>query len=396
MKSYAEYILGLDVAAVISSLLIFLYGDLEVKSIFVLATELIFILSVVSLSFTFMYYIQIGENNWLLLPSLIFFGIGAALTFFSWFIGGLIALIALLFLIISKKIDQKERVSIGITYFGFVILAIMPPLGALFGFTFGMLDYMLISIGIILIFIGTFLALKLRKTVNVLSVGFILLTLSFLFITPAHELLSIHSNGAYGIYDRSTVALATITFFIFFGNLLFSTWQERKIMRDIDIGYKFLKNGKYQDALPHFQKAYKSFPDDERVLNGLGLTLMKIGNYTESEVHLRKLNRTSNGNNTYMTNLGNLYFRTGRIDKAIETYQDVLKRDPKFYNALNNIARCYMEKGNYAKAKEYLEKAINIDQDKKAAKLNYYFLLTAIGMKDEADKYKTELGGMVE
>jgi len=120
-------------------------------------------------------------------------------------------------------------------------------------------------------------------------------------------------------------------------------------------------------------------------------TLMKMGKYKESEPYLRKLVRISN-DKVYKTNLGNLYFRSGRIDKAMEVYQEVLKEDPKFYNALNNLARCYMEKGDYEKARELLEKAIDVDQDKKAAKVNYYFLLTAMGMDEEA--LGRELGAM--
>ena len=40
--------------------------------------------------------------------------------------------------------------------------------------------------------------------------------------------------------------------------------------------------------------------------------------------------------------------------------------------------------------------AINIDSDKKAAKVNYYFLLTSLGMEEEASKYKMDIGGLIE
>ncbi|NPA76120.1 MAG: tetratricopeptide repeat protein [Euryarchaeota archaeon] len=396
MKEYTEYILGLDVAAVISTIIIFLFGNLQAQSAFMLATQLIFVLSTLALALTFLYYVQVGSNNQLLIPGLVIFGIGAAITFFSWFIGGLVALAALLLLLMIKNIDAKERMGLFITYGGFAILAVMPPVAALLSLSFGMSDIILIIVGLALIIVGIIFTLKVRKSVEVINIGFIFLTLAFLFIAPAHELLGIHANGGYGVYDESIVFSATVTFFIFFSNLVLYLWHEKNVLRDIELGYKFLKKGKYSEAYAHFQKAYKDFPDDERVLNGLGLSLMKMGKYNESEEYLRKLTRLYAGNNTYLTNLGNLYFRSGRIDKAIETYQKVLEREPNFYNALNNLARCYMEKGDYEKAREYLEKAIAVDQDKKAAKVNYYFLLTALGMGDEAKRYKAEIGGLVE
>ncbi len=395
MERYIEYILGLDVATVISTLLIFIFGNLETESVFLLATELLFTLAVLSLSFTFLYFVHVGENNWLLIPSLVIFAAGAVLTFISWFIGGIVALGALLILLLSKDLDSTEKMGIIIGFIGFGILAVMPPLSAFMGWSVGLLDYLVISFGIVILFLGIITTLKVRNSVEVASVGFILLSLSFMFLAPAHELLTVHANGSYGLYDNTIIILSSIAFFIFFVNLIIYRISERKIYSYIEKGYARLKKGKYEDALAAFKKAYKALPNDERVLNGLGLTLMKLGRFRESEEYLRKLNSLTH-DKVYKTNLGNLYFRSGNIDKAMKVYEEVLSEDPEFYNALNNLARCYMEKGEYEKAKELLEKAIAIDQDKKAAKVNYYFLLTAMGLDEEAGKYKAQLGGMIE
>ncbi len=395
MERYTEYILGLDIAAVISAVLIFFFGNLEAEAVFLLATELIFTLVVLSLSFTFLYFVHLGKNNWLLIPGMVVFAIGALLTFFSWFIGGLIALVSLYIILISKDIDKKETRGISLSYFGLALLSVMPPIGAFFNWQVSMTDYIIILVGIALIFVGIYFSLKTRKFVEITSTGFLLMSLSFLFIAPAHELLGVHANGSYGVYDISIVALASTAFFIFLGNLMYYRWNEKKVYDEIERGYKFLKKGKYEEALKHFKVAYHALPNDERVLNGMGLSLMKLGRYNESEEYLRKLTRLSD-DKVYMTNLGNLYFRSGRIDKAMEIYEKVLEKDPHFYNALNNLARCYMEKGDYEKARELLEKAIAEDENKKAAKVNYYFLLSAMGMSEEAGKYKAQLGGLIE
>ena len=395
MEKNVEYVLGLDIATVVSSLLIFFFGSWNVEPVFVVSTEIIFILAILSLAFTFLYYMKMGKNNSLLIPSLIVLGIGVVLTFFSWFIGGLIALISLLGLLLSKEMDKSESRGIISSYVGLAILAIIPPIDVLFSLKFSVVDYAIITIGIILVVLGIFLSLKKRKNVEEENMGFILLSLSFLFLAPSHELFGIHNNGTYGVYDMSIFLLSSVVFFIFVGNFIVLQLRDKAVVREVGEGYRLMESGKYAEAVKHFKKAYQFLPNDDRVLNGLGVSLMKVGKFNESEQYLRKLTRLS-GDKVYKTNLGNLYFRTGRIDKAMEIYEEVLKDDPNFYNALNNLARCYMEKGEYEKARELLEKAIEVDSDKKAAKVNYYFLLTSLGMENEANKYKMDIGGLIE
>ncbi len=394
MDYYGEYVLGLDVAAVVSSLLIFFWGSWSVESVFIIATEIIFILALTAIGLTLIYYIKMGRNNWYLLLSLGTLGVGAVLVFFSWFVGGLIALIALFFLILSKEIGNNERFGIITSYVGFSILAIMPPLGALLLFKFSVADYIIVAIGISLIAYGIYFSLKSEKNVDIISIGFLIVSLSFLFLAPAHELLRIHANSTYGIYDISIVVLSSIAFFIFLINTIFYDLELKGTERHIELGYKHLHEGNFEDALKHFQEAYKRKPESEDVLNGLGISLMKLGRYEESEEYLRRLNFLYK-NETYLTNLGNLYFRKGDIDRAMKIYEQVLRMNPKFYNAINNLARCHMEKGDYEKAMQLLEKAIEIDENRKAAKINYYFLLTALGRKEEAEKYRKDIGKML-
>ena len=390
MKYYGEYVLGLDIAAVVSALIIFFWGNWSAEPVFVIATETIFILVLLAISFTLLYYVKIGKNNWYLILSLGTLALGAGLAFMNWFIGGLVALIALLFLIISKEVSKGENIGILSSYVGFSILAIMPPLGALLSLKFSLGDYAVVATGIGLILYGIYLSLKAKRNVDIISTGFLMLSLSFLFLAPAHELLKIHSNGTYGIYDISIVILSSITFFIFLINLILFYFGSMSIDKHVELGYRNLQKGNFEEALKHFQEAHKKYPDNEDVLNGLGIALMKLKRYDESEEYLRKLNQMYS-NDSYLTNLGNLYFRKGDIERAMKIYEQVLKNNPNFYNALNNLARCYMEKGEYEKAKELLEKAINTDENRKAAKINYYFLLTALGKSEEAEKYRGDL-----
>ncbi len=395
MERDLTYLLSLDGAAVVSTLIVLFFAALDVREVFVIATEIIFILLLASLFATFLYYLKLGDNEWLFIPSLIVVALGGTLTFMDWFIGGLVAMIGLFLLIISKNRDSKVMKSIIPIFAGFSVLAITPPLEAYLSMSFTTVDYGILGAAIALIILGLYLYLKTEQKTENLHIGLLLLALSFMFIAPAHELFGIHGNMAYGVYDTIIVIFSTIGFFVFMANLIMVELKKDSISKSISKAYSLISEKKYAEAASLFKKIYKSLPDDDRVLNGLALALMKAGNYKESEPYFKRLVRLYGDNDVYLTNYGNLYFRMGNIDKAMEIYNQVLSKNPNCYNAINNLARCYMEKGEYEKARELLEKAIKIDPDKKAAKLNYYFLLTSLGMQDEAVKLKAELGELV-
>ena len=388
MKYYGEYILGLDVTSVISSLIIFFWGNWSVEPVFTVATEIVFILALVSIGFTLIYYVKMGENNYFLILSLGTLVLGAGLAFLSWFIGGLVALVALFFLLMAKGL--KDKIGIISSFLGFSILSVIPPIGVLLSLQFSYGDYAIIAVGIMLILYGIYLSIKMKRNVDIISTGFIILSLSFLLLAPAHELLKIHSNSTYGIYDISMVILSSITFFIFLINLLIFYMGSISVDKHIELGYRYFQGGKFEEALKHFEEAYRKYPDHEDVLNGLGITLMKLKRYDESEEYLRRLNQLYE-NEIYLTNLGNLYFRRGDVGRAMRIYEEVLKKNPDCYNALNNLARCYIEKGDYERAKEFLEKAIHVDENRKAAKINYYNLLLKMGRRKSAEKYREEI-----
>jgi tetratricopeptide (TPR) repeat protein len=58
--------------------------------------------------------------------------------------------------------------------------------------------------------------------------------------------------------------------------------------------------------------------------------------------------------------LGSLYFSTRNYPKAIEAYQNVIKRDPDFHKALFNLAFIYASKQDYAMAEQMYQRVIDL------------------------------------
>ena len=95
----------------------------------------------------------------------------------------------------------------------------------------------------------------------------------------------------------------------------------------------------YIQAFKKFEKAYSKDKKNPDVLNYLGFTSRKSGNFTEAEDYYLKglsLNPKHNGINEY---LGELYVQTNRIDKANERLEVLKTCNCKEYQELELIIK---------------------------------------------------------
>jgi tetratricopeptide (TPR) repeat protein len=142
-----------------------------------------------------------------------------------------------------------------------------------------------------------------------------------------------------------------------------------------------LDEGNPSAAYAIFKKLYERDRYNEEVLNGMAIALMRMGKFEESEGYLRELLKISN-KDIYLANLGNLYYRMGDVEKAIRIYGEVLKKNPQCYVALNNLAKCLMDKGENEKAAMLLKRALEINPNNEVANRNYYMLTAASNKKE--------------
>ena len=125
-------------------------------------------------------------------------------------------------------------------------------------------------------------------------------------------------------------------------NLSEFDWAERNILK----AKKQEKKGKldkakkfYKKALVNLEKANKADPANPDILNYLGFTERKLGNYKESEIYYLvglELDPEHFGINEY---LGELYVTTNRIDLAKERLKVLEKCNCEQYNELNAVIK---------------------------------------------------------
>ncbi len=361
-------ILTLNTLTIIFGWVIYLAGVPPSTNLFIFAAESIVVLGLISLVVTFIYVFTKDNRNKMFWPAIVILIIGLILSFFNWFYGGLIVLISLLLLILSKSSMLKNWPYITITFFGFFLLAIIPPVEAMLGVYKLSIDYLLIIIALSMVIIGICMfAKESLDTDGYLT--YIILSVSFFLLPSFHEIFGIKSNGSFGIYDSAIIYTSTLVYLIFSAGLVYVMLRKEKILKRIDHGYELLRKGMWEDAYRIFNEVSQSGYKDARLFNGIGIALMHLGKFDDAEVFLKESVKMEDSD-VYLTNLGNLHYRKGEIDKAIEIYSKVLKRNPDCYLALHNMGKVLLKKGD-KKGEEYLKKAEKIKSKGNEENKNY-------------------------
>lgn len=143
------------------------------------------------------------------------------------------------------------------------------------------------------------------------------------------------------------------------------------------------ENGKINKALELCEEALSEGLDNPLVLNFKGLLLYQKGNLDEA-VTVWRINKDLNNDNiseNYIKdviadeNKLELYkqaeqeLKQFKIDKALELFKLCSESDFNAIRVNTGIAMCYHRKGEFRKAKEYLDKALSIDKNAVTAKI---------------------------
>ena len=193
--------------------------------------------------------------------------------------------------------------------------------------------------------------------------------------------------------------------------------------------YAYLNSGNSQKAYVVFQKLYKKYPDNEKVIGGYANTLyalkkfdklkalqeklpanlkaklssidfyiklkkaqnlMKSGKYKTAENILLNLYLQKPDDVNVLLSLGNLYLHTDRIDKAQNFYSNVLVVSPNNIYALEGLEAVYMKKEDFKNALRYSDKIVALgfkDVNRKMVQKLYYLKIANFYLnKNKIDK----------
>ncbi len=108
-----------------------------------------------------------------------------------------------------------------------------------------------------------------------------------------------------------------------------------------NLGFSLYQNGNYRAAIDRLKRAAKLAPNDERILNNLGLAYCRLGKIDEAYKAFARATGPLNGN----LNTAKMLERFGREDDAIRYYEAARTIDPNNTLALRRLADLYQRVG---------------------------------------------------
>jgi len=143
---------------------------------------------------------------------------------------------------------------------------------------------------------------------------------------------------------------------------------ERAVKMDEDadtlnnLGFSLYQNGNYRAAVDRLKRAAKLAPQDERILNNLGLAYCRLGKIDDAYKAFSRAMGPLTGN----LNTAKMLERFGREDDAIRYYEAARQIDPMNSFALRRLADLYQRVGRATDA-EATRGALALAQNNAAA-----------------------------
>ena len=137
-------------------------------------------------------------------------------------------------------------------------------------------------------------------------------------------------------------------------------------------GERLLGAGDTTRALQKFLKALELNPDDPYLHYDLALVYEKKGIPDKAEFHIKEAIRLDPDYSDAYNLQGVLYFRTGSVDLAIESYKKALSNE-LYLNPQSshfNLGVAYLSRKQYHKAVKHFEEAIRVAPDYVEAYVN--------------------------
>jgi tetratricopeptide (TPR) repeat protein len=111
------------------------------------------------------------------------------------------------------------------------------------------------------------------------------------------------------------------------------------------LGTICLQQGKPNEALEYFQKAYKARPEEGAVLRNLATAYLDLKEYRNAMFFLQALVRSDPRNAIAYSDMAAVFLTVGQYDQAIANARRSLEINPGYANAWQNLAQSYLAKG---------------------------------------------------
>ncbi len=145
----------------------------------------------------------------------------------------------------------------------------------------------------------------------------------------------------------------------------------------VNLSAAYGQAGEYEKAIPILLEAKEKLDTlNIDVIYNLYYAYTQTGNYDNAKKYVDILFEKDSDFNLrdFYQQWGAKYFEEGNFEKAIEITKEYTRAFPNDAQAFNNLGYMHMAAGNYYEAEKALQKALDIDPNKKIAYSNLYEL----------------------
>lgn len=150
----------------------------------------------------------------------------------------------------------------------------------------------------------------------------------------------------------------------------------------VSMGDAYVALGRYNDAITSYKTALRLEPGNVLAMNGMAYAFLGIRKPEEALPFLLEALRTDPAKGD-LPSLAYVYMTLGMNKEALETFDSILKKDPRNLEMLNSRGQVLLGMGENEKAVASFLAAIKIDQAR-GDYLDLGYAYSALGMEDKA------------
>lgn len=160
-----------------------------------------------------------------------------------------------------------------------------------------------------------------------------------------------------------------------------------KVQALVQKGFKAMQDGKFQDAQSEFMAAQKAAPQSAEVCYLLGAAYQKGNDLKNAQVYLEKAISIDPDHVNALVALGQVFDQLKNYPAAIAPLEKASTLDGKEWHARWALADAYLRVGEYEKAREYAQAAVELGNGAaNKAELIEGQALAQLGRRDDAIK----------
>jgi len=157
-----------------------------------------------------------------------------------------------------------------------------------------------------------------------------------------------------------------------------------------NLGLSLLEQGRFREAVGHFEAALRIKPDFAVAYHNLGVALQALGRYEEAARAYRQEIQINGGTGEAYYQLGISLSRQGNLPEAVAVFRKAIEHWPDAPGSYAELGTVLTKLGRFEEAKKAYEQALQLQDDHAGIHNNYAMLLMRMGEREKAVKHFRE------